>query len=90
MAAVGKIKIYPDSHHALHNVWSYIQYICETLIFILTGIVIGVDIIVESTITTVDWFKMLSFWILLIIIRAIMIGTFYPLLKMFGYGMTKR
>ena len=28
MSAVGKRKIYPESEHALHNVWSYIQYSC--------------------------------------------------------------
>ena len=42
MSAVGKKKIYPESEHALHNVWAYIQYSCETLIFILTGCVVGV------------------------------------------------
>ena len=41
MSAVGKRKIYPESEHALHNTWSYIQYGCETLIFILTGVVVG-------------------------------------------------
>lgn len=28
MSAVGKRKIYPESEHALHNVWSFIQYNC--------------------------------------------------------------
>lgn len=41
MSAVGKRKIYPESEHALHNAWAYIQYGCETLIFILTGVVVG-------------------------------------------------
>ncbi len=41
-SAVGKRRIYPESEHDLHSVWSYIQYSCETLIFVLTGIVVGV------------------------------------------------
>ena len=45
MSAVGKRKIYPESEHALHSVWSYIQYSCETLIFVLTGIVVGVKMV---------------------------------------------
>jgi NhaP-type Na+/H+ or K+/H+ antiporter len=28
MSAVGKRKIYPESEHDLHSVWSYIQYSC--------------------------------------------------------------
>lgn len=28
MSAVGKRKIYPESEHALHNSWSFIQYGC--------------------------------------------------------------
>ncbi len=45
MSAVSKRKIYPESEHALHNVWASIQYACETLIFLLTGIVVGVEMI---------------------------------------------
>ena len=45
MAAVGKRTIYPTSDYALHKVWSFIQFCCETLIFILTGIVVGIKII---------------------------------------------
>ena len=28
MSAVGKRKIYPESEHAMHHVWSYVQYGC--------------------------------------------------------------
>ncbi len=90
MSAVGKRKIYPESEHALHSVWSYIQYSCETLIFILTGIVVGVEMISESTITGWDWIRMFIFWILMIICRAIMVITFLPILKASGYGVTKK
>lgn len=45
MSAVGKRKIYPESEHDLHSVWSYIQYSSETLIFVLTGIIVGVKMI---------------------------------------------
>lgn len=45
MSAVGKRKIYPDSQHAMHDVWSFIQYNCETLIFIITGAVVGTEMI---------------------------------------------
>lgn len=44
----------------------------------------------ESTITGWDWFKMFAFWFLMIIIRAIMVLTFLPILKASGYGVTKK
>jgi len=90
MSAVGKRKIYPESEHDLHSVWSYIQYSCETLIFVLTGIVVGVKMVSESTITGWDWIKMLIFWVLMIAVRAIMVLTFLPILKGSGYGITKK
>jgi NhaP-type Na+/H+ or K+/H+ antiporter len=46
--------------------------------------------IAESTITGWDWIKMFAFWILMIIVRAIMVLTFLPILKATGYGITKK
>lgn len=89
-SAVGKRKIYPESEHALHNVWASIQYGSETLIFLLTGIIVGVKMIDTATITAGDWFKMFFFWILMILSRGIMVLTFYPLLKRFGYGLNRK
>jgi NhaP-type Na+/H+ or K+/H+ antiporter len=43
-----------------------------------------------STITGWDWIRMLIFWVLMIIVRAIMVLTFLPILKATGYGMTKK
>jgi hypothetical protein len=44
----------------------------------------------ESTITGWDWIRMFIFWILMIIVRAIMVVTFLPILKASGYGITKK
>ena len=90
MSAVGRRKIYPESEHALHNTWGYIQYACETLIFILTGIVVGTEMIEETTIRWTDWFRMFLFWFLMIGLRTVMVLTFYPILKRYGYGITRK
>jgi hypothetical protein len=57
---------------------------------VLTGIIVGIKMIDETTITVGDWLKMFFFWILMIISRVIMVLTFYPLLKRFGYGLTQK
>ena len=56
----------------------------------LTGIVVGIKMIDETTITVWDWIKMFMFYILMIVSRIIMVATFYPILKKFGYGLTAK
>jgi NhaP-type Na+/H+ or K+/H+ antiporter len=43
----------------------------------------------ESTITFADWLRMFLFWFLMIALRAVMVLTFYPLIKGTGYGLSK-
>jgi len=89
MSAYGKTKIDTDAKEALHAVWSWVQYTCETLIFLLTGLLIGYEVFVkESTIEAMDWVKMIFFYIFMIGARAAMVFAFYPLLKRHGYGLT--
>ena len=89
-SAVGKRRIYPESEHAMHNVWGAIQFGSETLIFVLTGILVGIKMIEESTITAGDWAKMFLFWVLMLIARTIMVLTVYPVISKTGYGLTKK
>ena len=74
----------------MHNVWSAIQFGSETLIFMLTGIIVGIRMIEEHTITAADWGKMFLFYLLMIVARTIMVLTLYPLLTKFGYGLTRK
>jgi len=91
MSAYGQTKIDIDAKEALHAVWSWVQYTCETLIFLLTGLLIGYEVLVkESTIEAMDWVKMIFFYIFMIGARAAMVFAFYPLLKRHGYGLTGR
>jgi NhaP-type Na+/H+ or K+/H+ antiporter len=48
MSYSGKTKISAESEHALHHVWGYVGFIAETLIFILSGVIIGERIIVTG------------------------------------------
>jgi len=49
------------------------------------GIIVGTEIIVEENIYVSDWIKMLFFFIFMIIARYIMIMSFWPILKNYGY-----
>lgn len=41
MTNIGKTKISAESEHAVHHVWGYIGFIAETVIFIVSGIIMG-------------------------------------------------
>lgn len=89
-SAVGKKSIYPESEQALQNVWTGIQYMSETVLFTLNGVLVGVLMLKNNSITTDDWIKMLIFWVLLFITRTIMVATVYPLIRKFGTELTSK
>ena len=47
MTKEGKTKISHESEHAIHAVWSYIGFVAETLVFAITGLILG-DIIMQK------------------------------------------
>jgi len=89
MSAYGKTKIDTEAEGALHSVWTWVQYACETLIFLMTGLLIGHTVLFQedSTIEVSDWIKMFLFYGFLIGARALMAFAFLPILKRHGYGL---
>jgi hypothetical protein len=65
MSAMGRTSISHDSVHSFHIVWSFAQYACETLIFLLTGVIIGVNTLrsEQSTIDFTDWIRCIGLYI---------------------------
>lgn len=89
MARSGRTMISAESEHAVHHVWGYIGYIAETLIFILTGLIFGERIMEESSITYLDFVKLIfGTYPILHLIRFGSILMFWPCLRRMGYGMT--
>jgi NhaP-type Na+/H+ or K+/H+ antiporter len=41
MSNIGKTRISTESEHAVHHVWGFIGFLAETVIFILTGLIMG-------------------------------------------------
>ena len=92
MSMYGKVRINPESEHSVHIVWSFIQYVLETVIFVLTGGYIGYYTIYkqESTITSSDWVKMLLFYFVMTAARYLMIWIMKPLLDRTGYPVSHK
>lgn len=89
MTRSGRTMISAESEHSVHHVWGYIGFIAETLIFILTGLIFGERIMEESSITWVDFIKLIfGTYPILHVIRFFTIILFWPCLRKMGYGMT--
>lgn len=41
MSNIGKHSISTHSHHAIHNVWGFLGFAAETIVFFLTGLILG-------------------------------------------------
>jgi len=92
----GKARISVDSEHALHHVWGYMGFMAETVIFILSGVVMGVRLSQGNSLGHVHELSMKDFGLLfanyglLHVIRFGCIFIFWPFLRMMGYGMEFR
>jgi len=86
MAAGSRTVIPTRVEHPLHAVVSWAAYASETLIFLLTGIIVG-QILTEknSTIEASDWGKLIAFFVMLNIIRMIGVAILSPILNRLGY-----
>ncbi|CAD8193501.1 unnamed protein product [Paramecium pentaurelia] len=87
--AYGRTRIRASVEHSVHAVWGFVQYSCDTLVFLLVGIIVGIEIMEEKLIESSDYYKMIGFYFLMILARFLMVLTFYPFLKCFGYPISK-
>lgn len=89
MTRSGKTRISAESEHAVHHVWGYIGFVAETLIFILTGIIIGQRAVSETKLGGSDVLKLVfGTYPILHLIRFGINLAFWPLLARCGYGLT--
>jgi len=88
MTNIGKTKISSGSTHAVHHVWSFIGFVAETVIFIVSGIIMGERAAEDNEIVFEDYMKLLGIYVVLHFIRFFCILLFWPCLRKMGYGMT--
>ena len=74
----------------MHHFWSSIGFSAETVIFFITGIILGQRTQETETISGDDYIKLLGIFVTLNILRLCMILMFYPILSRIGYGMNFR
>jgi NhaP-type Na+/H+ or K+/H+ antiporter len=87
MANIGLARI--NHIHTVEVVWHVFEYIANTLIFILAGLIVG-GIIVQrqDVITQQDYLWLILLYLALLVIRLIVVFSCFPLLRVMGAGMT--
>ena len=82
MSAKGHTRITPEVEHQLHSFWSMLSWIMNAIIFYLSGaIIIEKGIYEFKAIRGRDFGYCIVLWLALNIIRALVVGCHYPILK---------
>jgi NhaP-type Na+/H+ or K+/H+ antiporter len=89
MTNSGKTRISAESEHSVHHVWGYFGFVAETIIFILTGVIMGERAVDDDNMIDYrDYLKCIATYLILHVIRFLMIVVCWPLLSRLGYGMS--
>nr|AEV89922.1 plasma membrane Na+/H+ antiporter [Aeluropus littoralis] len=89
-AAFAKTAFKGESQTSLHHFWEMVAYIANTLIFILSGVVIADGVLENKDHFErhgTSWGYLLLLYVFVQLSRTIVVGVLYPLLSNFGYGL---
>eukprot|EP00898_Chlorokybus_atmophyticus_P000417 jgi/Chlat1/1376/Chrsp119S01786 len=91
LGLIGRTAFTGEVQAGLHYFWEMVEYIANTVIFILAGVIIIEKILqAEATVRGRDVGYAVLLYVLLQVIRGIMFTVFYPILRVTGYGITWR
>eukprot|EP00359_Climacostomum_virens_P000413 CAMPEP_0204896274 /NCGR_PEP_ID=MMETSP1397-20131031/66_1 /ASSEMBLY_ACC=CAM_ASM_000891 /TAXON_ID=49980 /ORGANISM="Climacostomum Climacostomum virens, Strain Stock W-24" /LENGTH=666 /DNA_ID=CAMNT_0052063859 /DNA_START=196 /DNA_END=2196 /DNA_ORIENTATION=+ len=90
MSAFGKTLISPTIESSLHSFWQLAGTNIEAIIFMVGGMLFGMQVVQDENLTTSDFFAMIWLFILVQLIRFLVIFLHYPILKRLGYGLGKK
>ncbi|XP_008220964.1 PREDICTED: sodium/hydrogen exchanger 8 isoform X1 [Prunus mume] len=78
-----------ESQQSLHHFWEMVAYIANTLIFILSGVVIAEGILSGENFLEngYSWAYLILLYVYVQVSRFIVVGVSFPLLRYFGYGL---
>ncbi|KAL9457070.1 hypothetical protein AB3S75_006164 [Citrus x aurantiifolia] len=89
-AAVARTAFKGESQQSLHYFWEMVAYIANTLIFILSGVVIAEGILGNDKIFENhgnSWGYLILLYLFVQVSRLFVVGTLYTVLRNVGYGL---
>lgn len=69
-------------HETMHHVWGIFEWLGNTLLFLLAGLIIGGETL--KRIDAYDWGYLILLYIVLLIVRCIIITLLYPIISNIG------
>ena len=90
MSRKGKTTISSSSHEFIHNIWTYLGFIAETIIFLFAGYIISSKVFVHPSFNSLEILKLLLLYVFLHVIRYLSILIFWPIINLFGYGLNRK
>jgi NhaP-type Na+/H+ or K+/H+ antiporter len=86
----GKSNISVGAHEAVEKFWGCLEFIANTLVFFIAGLICAERAIWHKETTFEEFCKSFLLYILLSIIRMGITFTFFPCLRKMGYGMSAK
>ncbi|CAA3011767.1 sodium hydrogen exchanger 8 isoform X1 [Olea europaea subsp. europaea] len=89
-SAVARTAFKGESQGSLHHFWEMVAYIANTLIFILSGVVIAEGVLQSDSIFKTyehSWGYLLLLYLFVQVSRLVVVGVLFPFLQYFGYGL---
>lgn len=74
--------ISPEVHTSLKHTWQVIAFVAETLIFLLSGVIVSERIFVAGSVTAIDVGYLFITWAMLQVSRLIVVIILSPLMKL--------
>ncbi|WOH15660.1 hypothetical protein DCAR_0935203 [Daucus carota subsp. sativus] len=92
-AAVARTAFKGESQQSLHHFWEMVAYIANTLIFILSGVVIAEGVLGNHSIFKSEesaWGYLILLYLFVQLSRMVVVAVLYPCLRYFGYGLDRK
>ncbi|WCJ33702.1 Sodium/hydrogen exchanger 7 [Euphorbia peplus] len=89
-AAAARTAFKGEGQKSLHHFWEMVAYIANTLIFILSGVVIAESVLENDDIfhnQGNSWGYLFLLYVFVLLSRSIVVGVLYPFLQYLGYGL---
>ena len=86
MSSGGRTAVH--AHETLHEFWEMVEYLANTIVFVLSGAVIMERGFNSEFITGVDWLYLLLLYAVLNVVRLFTLVLLWPILRNLGYGIT--
>lgn len=86
----GRVQLSHQNDHAVHTVWSFLAFMLETMIFVMTGTFIGQEFAKFQylELEPSDIWKSMLFYLFVFGFRYVINLAFYPVMNKLGYKLT--